>query len=193
MAESHTADAPDKDRFVLFWDHVPSPSNPYNLAVFSQWFDAPFVDPRQVNPIADTPDKHVVYQTAEHWMMYHKALLFDRSACHDILHAKTPADAKRLGREIKGFNRDVWNRHADDIVERGNRAKFHPDSAPRKLDGKGDEGYEQRRAEAGKRWETLQATRGKRMIEASPEDRIWGIGCGVEDAWQRRDNWGLNR
>jgi ribA/ribD-fused uncharacterized protein len=164
--------SPDRSRYILFWDHIPSPSNPYELAVFSQWFEAPFIDPRKAGA--------TVYQTAEHWMMYHKAQLFDPSMCAAILHANTPAKAKALGRQIKNFDRDIWNKHANGIVQAGNWAKFHPASAPSYLynnaDADPDNGYEQRKEDAKKRWETLKATKGCRMVEASPDHSTdWGL------------------
>lgn len=106
--------------------------------------------------------------------MYHKALLFDPSKALEIAHASTPAEAQRLGRELKNFNREKWNEVNDGIVERANYLKFGQNKD-------------------GKALKTLLDTRGKELIEASPKDRIWGIGYGREDAWAHRDDWGTNR
>ena len=106
--------------------------------------------------------------------MYHKALLFDPSKALDIAHASSPAEAQRLGRELKNFDRARWNEVNDGIVERANYLKFGQNKD-------------------GKAFKTLLDTVGKELIEASPKDRIWGIGYGSQDAWEHRDDWGTNR
>ena len=106
--------------------------------------------------------------------MYHKALLFDPSKALEIAHASSPAEAQRLGRELKNFDREKWNEVNDGIVERANYLKFGQNRD-------------------GKALKTLLDTVGKELIEASPKDRIWGIGYGSEDAWAHRDDWGTNR
>jgi len=106
--------------------------------------------------------------------VYHKALLFDPSKALEIAHASSPAEAQRLGRELKNFDREKWNEVNDGIVERANYLKFGQNRD-------------------GKALKTLLNTVGKELIEASPKDRIWGIGYGSEDAWAHRDDWGTNR
>jgi ribA/ribD-fused uncharacterized protein len=106
--------------------------------------------------------------------VYHKALLFDPSKALEIAHASSPAEAQRLGRELKNFDRERWNEVNDGIVERANYLKFGQNKD-------------------GKALKTLLNTVGKELIEASPKDRIWGIGYGREDAWAHRDDWGTNR
>lgn len=147
--------------YVLFWEWDVTSSNPISLACFSQWFARDFTDPHYPG---------VTFATAEHYMMHGKAMIFDPSVADAIIHAKTPEEAKRLGREIKGFNRDVWNKHADDIVERASYLRFqqHGDVLDHLLD-----------------------TGSKTMVEASPTDRIWGIGFSVKDAPGHEDEWGL--
>lgn len=77
----------DRLKFVFFWGHQPDRSGIITSSCFSQWWVAPF--------IVDG----ITYKTAEHWMMAKKALLFDN---HDIFEkivsAKSPAEAKELGR-----------------------------------------------------------------------------------------------
>ena len=97
-----------------------------------------------------------VYPTAEHFMMAEKARLFgDDEALQAILQAPGPREAKALGREVRGFDEAVWNRERVRIVEAGNLLKFdqHPISRRYLLD-------------------TAPAV----LVEASPRDRIWGIG-----------------
>jgi ribA/ribD-fused uncharacterized protein len=106
--------------------------------------------------------------------VYHKALLFDPSKALEITHASSPAEAQRLGRELENFDREKWNEVNDGIVERANYLKFGQNRD-------------------GKALKTLLDTKGKELVEASPKDRIWGIGYGREHAWAHRDDWGTNR
>ena len=151
--------------YVFFWDHLISAGNPYHLAVFSQWYPLSFIDPDQAD---------IGFATAEHYMMYQKALLFDPARADDVLHAETPAEAQRVGRELRGFDRKKWDMVNDGIVERANYLKFGQNRDGRAL-------------------QTVLDTRGKEMVEASPKDRIWGIGYGKQDAWTNKDDWGTNR
>jgi ribA/ribD-fused uncharacterized protein len=116
----------------------------------------------------------VGYASAEHYMMEQKARLFgDDAAAARVLAAASPGAAKAIGRQIRGFDEDTWRRHRYPIVLRGNTAKF---SQHRPL---GD---------------YLLGT-GRRIIaEASPVDRVWGIGLVADDDRARRPSaWrGLN-
>ena len=58
-------------------------------------------------------------------MMYHKAILFnDTEIAEKIMEAKKPAQAKALGRKVKGFDGKKWNANREKIVEEGNWNKF---------------------------------------------------------------------
>lgn len=103
----------------------------------------------------------VSYASAEHFMMAGKARLFDDAQTLErILVAATPADAKQLGRQVQGFDGAQWDAASFDIVVHGNLAKFsqHPALG-----------------------EFLLATGEQVLVEASPVDRIWGIGLAAED------------
>ena len=103
----------------------------------------------------------LVYPTAEHWMMAGKAKLFgDEAALKVIVGANTPAAAKKEGRLIKNFVPEVWDKHKFELVVAGNYHKFSQHE-PMK--------------------EFLLATGDKVLVEASPRDRIWGIGMGGDD------------
>jgi ribA/ribD-fused uncharacterized protein len=97
----------------------------------------------------------VQYATAEHWMMAGKANLFDPSMIDQILANPDPAVAKLLGRKIKHFDEAVWRSCRFDIVVAGNLAKFSQHPALREM---------------------LLNTGDHILVEASPVDRIWGIG-----------------
>lgn len=111
-------------------------------------------------PSAFTVDG-VGYPTAEHWMMAGKARAFDDDeALRRVLAADDPAAAKRAGREVRGFDSAAWAARRVDVVVAGNRAKFG--SAPALA------GY-------------LRSTGDAVLVEASPTDRIWGVGLDADD------------
>lgn len=98
----------------------------------------------------------VRYTSAEQFMMAEKARLFgDEGTRAKILATASPRQQKRLGRQVEGFDDAVWDRERVGIVVRGNLAKFGQDPALRRA---------------------LLATGDKVLVEASPFDRIWGIG-----------------
>jgi ribA/ribD-fused uncharacterized protein len=150
-------------QYVLFYDHAIHAGNPFELAVFSQWFPSPFVDPLQPG---------VIFATAEHYMMYRKALVFDPPVAQHIIDAQHPSRAKELGREIQNFSRLEWQKHADDVVERANYLKFGQNADLKTV---------------------LLATGEAIIVEASPVDRIWGIGFSAAEARGKEEQWGANR
>ncbi|MBK8257197.1 MAG: NADAR family protein [Polyangiaceae bacterium] len=96
------------------------------------------------------------FPTAEHYMMYQKSVLFgDSETAAKILGAPSPAAAKDLGRSARGFDQAVWESQRLPIVAAGNEAKFsqHPELLS-----------------------FLLSTNNKVLVEASPRDRVWGIG-----------------
>ncbi|HVU58080.1 MAG TPA: NADAR family protein [Puia sp.] len=97
-----------------------------------------------------------VYRTAEHWMMAGKASLFgDNDILEKIRTCETPAKVKKLGRLVQDFDPSVWDRHKYDIVVTGSYQKFAQNVELKKF---------------------LLDTDDKILVEASPVDRIWGIG-----------------
>ena len=128
---------------------------------FSNWYIAPFTyhDQRSANDIT--------FNCVEQFMMYAKARIFqDDATAQKILAAKHPKDQKRLGREVAGYDEDTWVARRMQVVYTACKAKFtqHPALL-----------------------EQLLATEGTLLVEASPYDKIWGIGMGehapgVDDA-----------
>lgn len=103
----------------------------------------------------------LAYPTAEHWMMAEKARLFgDDATLARILEAPSPAEAKAEGRRVQGYDDLAWSRARYEAVVRGNVAKFEQNPALR---------------------EFLENTGDCILVEASPQDRIWGIGLGASD------------
>lgn len=114
------------------------------------------------------------YSTAEQFMMAEKARLFkDALSLQHILKSHNPGAIKKLGREVLGFDEDAWNEARLDIVVRGNMAKFSQNLALQQF---------------------LINTGDRVLAEASPTDKIWGIGMSETDPGVENPNlWkGLN-
>lgn len=100
----------------------------------------------------------VTYSCAEQYMMAEKARLFhDSEMLQAILSAEHPKKMKDLGRSVQNFQKDIWDECCKEIVIKGNLAKFS--QSPALLD-------------------YLRLTKKRVLVEASPRDRIWGIGMG---------------
>ncbi|KAF6842242.1 hypothetical protein CMUS01_03307 [Colletotrichum musicola] len=115
----------------------------------------------------------MTFKTAEHYMMHAKALLFsDPEVALDILKASHPRQVKSLGRRVRNFEEEQWNEERERIVREGNLLKFRASDELR-----------QKLLDTGER----------ELVEASPMDRIWGIGFSPERApGSDRRRWGLN-
>lgn len=125
----------ENKKYTFFWK---------DKDVFSQWHKAGF-----------TVDG-INYKTAEHWMMWKKAMMFgDAETAEKILQANHPHDAKKLGRAVKGFIKTEWEEHCKQFVYDGNHAKFTQNKAC---------------------MDALMATGDTELCEASPYDLIWGCG-----------------
>ncbi|TVY51198.1 N-glycosidase [Lachnellula cervina] len=132
---------------------------------FQQWYPSPFVD----KDLAGSPS----FPTSEHYMMYRKALLFgDKAVAGDILAAITPGEAKALGRKAGPFDQPKWDGSCDAIVQQGNFLKFSQNPELKAI---------------------LLGTGDKIIVEASPSDRIWGIGFDAEHAAGKEKEWGKNK
>lgn len=102
------------------------------------------------------------YATAEHYMMAAKARLFeDTHHLQKILECEHPGEAKKLGRNVENFQPEVWAQHRTNIVRQANVHKFSQHAA-----------LGQYLLDTGERI----------LVEASPRDRIWGIGMGASNA-----------
>jgi len=98
----------------------------------------------------------VHYPTAEHWMMAKKAMLFnDLEQYQNIITTDSPAKAKKLGRLVKNFDATIWSSNACSFVTEGNLHKFSQQPSLQDF---------------------LLSTGEAVIVEASPFDKIWGIG-----------------
>jgi hypothetical protein len=134
----------NKIKYVFFWGHQPMKDGSISESCFSQWWPSPF-----------TLDG-IEYKTAEHWMMAQKARLFkDQHHLNLILACSSPAEAKKLGRQIANFDTALWDQHKYAFVVEGNYHKFFQNA---------------------KLLAFLLNTGERVLVEASPVDNIWGIG-----------------
>lgn len=134
---------PPPPQFLFFWGHQGRPGAEVGKECLSQWYPAPF-----------TVDG-VRYPTAEHWMMAAKARWSgDNATLAKILETTSPARAKELGRQVRGFDPVVWDDQKYRIVVEGSTHKFSQNVALSSY---------------------LRTTGDKVLVEASPYDTVWGI------------------
>ena len=101
------------------------------------------------------------YICAEQYMMEQKALLFDNiDIAQKIMETDDPSTHKALGREITGFIEDKWNLLKYQFVLNANLAKFSQNQPLKDF---------------------ILSTGSKILVEASPYDKIWGIGMSASD------------
>lgn len=149
-------------RMIQFWGHQAAKDGSIKKTCFSQWYDAGF----EIDGIR--------YPTAEHYMMAEKARLFlDAAALDRILQSGNPAVAKAAGRQVLGFDEEVWCAKRWDIVVKANYAKFSQNAALRDF---------------------LLGTGEHVLVEASPVDQVWGTGVAADSPHAKNpEEWtGLN-
>lgn len=111
--------------------------------------------------VAPFEEDGVTYHTAEQYMMGGKAALFnDEEVRTKILATKDPKACKKLGRQVRGFEASVWDAHKYAIVRQANLLKFGQNPELRT-------------------W--LLSTASQVIVEASPYDKVWGIGLTQDD------------
>ncbi|MFJ2578775.1 NADAR family protein [Kitasatospora aureofaciens] len=138
-----------RPKWLMFWGHQARKDGSIGQGALSQWW-----------PCSFTVDG-VTYRSAEHWMMAGKARMFGDEAIEQrVLEARTPAEAKKLGRLVSRFDEATWAAGRFELVVEGNVAKFGQDEALR---------------------EYLLGTGKRVLVEASPVDRVWGIGLAADD------------
>jgi hypothetical protein len=129
--------------------------------------------------LCDFKVDNISFHSGEQWFMYSKAMLFGDTEIADIIlqtPLKTSLDnkaIKELGRKVSRFTIDIWERHREELIYKGLYEKFRQNDDLKKK---------------------LLATGDKLLVEASPYDKIWGIGLSAStpEAWDT-DNWkGLN-
>ena len=134
-------------KFLYFWGQRRSEGE-ITKACLSQWYNSDF--------IVDG----IVYNCVEQFMMAEKARLFgEEQILAEILETSEQFRIKYLGKQIKNFDEEIWEKERYNIVVRGNIAKFSQNEEIKKF---------------------LLNTGYKVIVQASPYDYIWGIGL-LED------------
>lgn len=161
----------DELRFCGFW----GANNHYATGWLSQWhmFDITLtkdfteamewrgVGAKEFDQyIVSQPVDEVTLPSAEHAMMYMKAMLFgDEDAMIDVINAESPAIAKAIGRNVKNYDNVQWDKVRYDVVRDINLVKFKSPEGSKIL-------LELARTAAGSNVV---------FVETSPYDAIWGI------------------
>lgn len=146
------------DKFVLFWrDYLGNWTTPQNpIKYVDRHWDGP-----------DYGQKTFLFSewefpTSEHLFMYIKAVHFkDWDTAYKIVNAKTPKEAKDLGRLVANFDEAEWEKVRMNAMFTA--IKYRSDY---------DKPFKDRVLKP--EWEKLE------FVEASPYDKIWGIGLGEE-------------
>lgn len=176
-----------KFEYLFFWGNIQKGED-IDTSCLSQMFEGYPFEPYPPFTLNDE-EWNKEFATAEHHMMFHKTKVFgDNASAELILKGTTeviveklpftnmmqmddtkttykttyisPKEAKTLGRSLKNFCPEIWDKYKLGVVYRGNLAKFtqHP-----------------------KLKEYLLSTGNKILVEASPYDKVWGIGLGKND------------
>ena len=133
----------DGAALAVFYHHHENP-----FGVFSQW--------------AYTPFEHsgMRFPTMEHFMMWQKAKRFgDEEMAKKIIWTENPEVVKRLGRQVKNFQQQVWDDCKEYLVATGNYCKFSQDPHLKRK---------------------LLETHDSIIVEASPFDKVWGAGLNAD-------------
>lgn len=141
------------DKHVYFWGEF-----------LSNWYPSMFS--------VRKGDKTLEFHNSEQYFMYEKAKAFgDEETAWEILsRGGNPKEAKALGRKVKGYSDEVWDKMRYKVMLRANLLKYlqNKDLEKLLLNDEFD---------------------GKSFVEASPYDRIWGIGCDEASALDDESNW----
>ncbi len=156
------------ESFHFFWS---------NESPFSQWYKTEFKAPIYLSnrPLslrqrALYGNTLVSYSSAEQLMMYYKAVMFgDVEISNKILSTKNVKKIKELGREVSNFNQQIWDHFKHHVVRYATYCKFRNNKELLDL---------------------LLSTYPKTIVEASPYDKVWGIGLSEDDERaQQRSTW----
>ena len=138
---------------------------PFYGGYLSQWYPCTFKGKAPVLGIGDDATTFQVddgeFNCAEQFMMMGKAAIFnDDRAAELIYDATDPAVMKAIGQQVLGFDEEIWVKSRLGIVYLGNYMKFSQNPELKNY---------------------LLATQGKILVEASPYDKIWGVGLSQVD------------
>jgi len=146
------------DKHVLFWGEWPS-----------NWFKTEF----KVKVLNEDKEEILTFYNSEQYFMWVKARTFnDKETAEKILKTKDPKEAKALGREVKNYDDEVWNKMRYKVMVDANKLKYSQNDELKELI-------------------TSDEFKGKGYVEASKYDNIWGIkltednpDADIEEKWQ---------
>lgn len=105
-------------------------------------------------------------------MMAQKAKIFgDIESEKLIMITQNPKEQQAIGRRIKNFDSKKWDEVKYELVKKGLREKYNQNIVLKNY---------------------LLERKDCLIVEASPYDKIWGIGFDDHDALDNIDNWGEN-
>ena len=131
------------DDYVAFWGSVFSNFYPCDIHVTEDWWGKPI-------------DIH--FSSSEQYFMWLKATEFDdHETAEKILKAKTPKEAKKLGRQVNNFDDEEWREVREAAMWNAVWLKFSQNEDLGKII-------------------TDPMFSGKSFVEGSPVDKIWGVG-----------------
>jgi len=160
----------NETQFTFFWE-TKSPFSQWHKSIFtsSEIFHRGINDEQRQYLKHSLPEE-LEFISAEQFMMYHKATIFlDRETANSIMQTSNPRKIKELGRQVKHFDDDIWKYYRSNVIYGANKAKFSQN--PDLMDA-------------------LTDTVGTTLVEAAPNDKIWGIGLAADDPKaQLRETW----
>ena len=131
------------DKHVLFWGEWPS-----------NWYPAEF----DAEVMFEGEKQKLHFYNSEQFFMFIKAIVFgDTETAKKILATKDPKKAKKLGREVKDYDDNVWSKMRYKIMVDANKAKYSQNEDLKKLI-------------------TSDEFKDKGFTESSPLDLCWGTG-----------------
>jgi len=124
---------------------------------------------------SEIKENNIIFNCVEQYFMYHKCILFNSdnsTLIYQILNETNPANIKRFGRKVLNYSESIWSDKRYEIMLNGLRLKFNQNEFLKKK---------------------LILTNNKNIYEASPYDRIWGIGYSKTNALKTdKYKYGLN-
>lgn len=132
------------DKHVFFWG-----------SWLSNWYKTEFK--------VEYNNKVITFKTSEQFFMFRKAMEFnDVVTANKILSTNNPREAKKLGRQVKNFTNEHWDKVKHDIMKTACFHKFVQNDEIRK--------------------ELISPKyQDKTFVEASPYDKVWGIGMSMDN------------
>lgn len=158
------------DDIIPFWK---THKGVIDKGCFCQWHKSDFLD--GTDKINGRPIK---YCCCEQFMMGQKAQLFsDYESFEKIINSTNPSEIQKLGRQVRNFDSNIWDKFKYTIVFNGNYKKFSQNNELKDF---------------------LLSTGDSLIVEASPYDKIWGVGIPevnnkiyIPDYWQGQNLLGF--